>query len=146
MELTKFMNMCMVYDGDKVLVQNRVKKDYRGITFPGGKVEQGESFTDAVIREIFEETGLTIKNPMLCGIKDWYEEEKRYAILFYKTNKFTGSLVSSDEGEVNWVKLSEMKDLKLASGMDKMLKVFLEEDISEHYIYEENNGWIHVLK
>lgn len=38
--------------------------------FLGGHVEKGESFTDAVIREVFEETGLNISCPVLCGIKN----------------------------------------------------------------------------
>jgi len=70
-ETVTLTNMCMIYDGDKVLVQQKVDDDYSGITFPGGHVEKGESFTDAVIREVFEETGLTISSPVLCGIKDW---------------------------------------------------------------------------
>ena len=95
-ENVNFTNMCMVYDDDKVLVIDRKKKDWPGITFPGGHVELGESFTDAVIREIKEETGLTIYAPQLCGIKDWYEDDKRYVVFFYKTNRFEGTLQSSE--------------------------------------------------
>ena len=56
-----FTNLCMVYDDrGNILVQDRKNPDWKGVTFPGGHVEKDESFTDAVIREVFEETGLTI--------------------------------------------------------------------------------------
>ena len=140
-------NMCMVYDGNKVLVQEKIDNDYSGITFPGGHVEKGESFTDAVIREILEETGLKISSPRLCGIKDWTNDDgSRYMVLFYKTDNFEGELSSSEEGAVYWVDFEELKHLRLAEGMDKMLEVFLDENISEYFFYKENNEWFEVLK
>ena len=88
-ETVEFVNMCMIRNGNKVLVQNRVNPDWPGITFPGGHVERGESFVDAVIRELKEETGLTISKPQLCGIKNWYDDKDyRYVVLFYKKNTF----------------------------------------------------------
>ena len=65
-----FTNLCMISDGrGNVLVQDRHAADWPGVTFPGGHVEPGESFTASVIREVQEETGLTIERPKLCGIK-----------------------------------------------------------------------------
>ena len=147
-EKTVLTNMCMIYDDDgNVLVQDRRDSDWGGITFPGGHVEKGESFTDAVIREVYEETGLTIETPQICGIKQWPEDDGiRYIVLFYKTSHFAGELKSSEEGEVYWTKLSRLKDLPLARGMELMLRVFLEDEVGEYYIYEEDGEWKHVLK
>ena len=147
-EKTVLTNMCMIYDDDgNVLVQDRRDSDWGGITFPGGHVEKGESFTDAVIREVYEETGLTIEIPQICGLKQWPEDDgSRYIVLFYKTSHFAGELISSEEGEVYWTKLSRLKELPLARGMELMLRVFLEDEVSEYYIYEEDGEWKHVLK
>ena len=65
-ETVTLTNMCMICHENKVLVQDRKDPDWPGITFPGGHVEKGESFADAVIREVYEETGLKIKAPQLA--------------------------------------------------------------------------------
>jgi 8-oxo-dGTP diphosphatase len=145
-EKVEFTNMCMIYDEDRVVVIDRQKKDWPGITFPGGHVELGESFTDAVIREIKEETGLDIYTPKLCGIKDWTENDSRYVVLFYKTNKFSGNLTSSKEGKVWWETIENLPNLKLSNDMHDMLRVFLEDDLSEFFYYQKDNNWVYDLK
>ena len=72
MEKVEFTNMCMIYDDSgNVLVQERTKS-WKGIAFPGGHVDIGESFVESTIREIKEETNLDISDLELCGIKIWY--------------------------------------------------------------------------
>jgi 8-oxo-dGTP diphosphatase len=139
-----FMNLCMVYDGQgNILVQNRRKRDWSGITFPGGHVEAGESFADAVIREVWEETGLTIEHPVLCGIKQWAEEDgARAVVLFYKTDRFSGELKSSEEGEVFWVHREDFERLPLATDMAQTIRVFESDDFSEcFYTQDETGKW-----
>ena len=138
------MNLCMVYDGQgNVLVQNRRNPNWSGITFPGGHVEAGESFADAVKREVWEETGLTIEDPVLCGIKQWAEEDgARAVVLFYKTNRFSGELKSSEEGEVFWVRREEFERLPLAKDMAQTIRVFESDTFSEcFYTQDENGKW-----
>ena len=95
-----FTNMCMISDGaGNILVQDRKDPDWPGITFPGGHVESGEAFTASVIREVLEETGLTLENPVLCGVKQFQtRRDERYVVFFYKADQFSGELRSSDEG------------------------------------------------
>ena len=135
-------NMCMVYDGDKVLVQDRTDPDWPGITFPGGHIESGESFCASVIREVFEETGLTIENPRLCGVKQFQTKENaRYVVFFYKADQYHGQLQSSDEGEVFWLRRSEFDRYSFVEDFADMLKVFEQEDLNEFYYYKENGNW-----
>ena len=145
-ETVEFTNLCMVRDGDRVLVMDRKKEDWPGITFPGGHVEAGESFTEAVIREVKEETCLRIASPQICGMKDWVEEGIRDVVLFYKTEKFEGDLISSEEGEVWWEDLKELPNLDLSLDMEDMLRIFLEENLSEFFYYQGGEDWKYDLK
>ena len=145
---TEIVNMCMVFDKNLVLVEDKIQSEWGGLTFPGGHVEKEESLSDAVIREVFEETGLTIESPALCGTKDWVNEDgSRYLVLFYKTDKFSGKLKSSDEGKVFWIPLDELLAKKnLSLDMEDMIKVFLDDELSEFFYYRENGEWKYKLK
>lgn len=138
-----FTNMCMVYDeSGRILVQDRVSKNWPGLTFPGGHVDKGESFTKSVIREVWEETGLTIKSPVLCGVKQFQtNEDKRYVVLLYKANQFEGKLRSSDEGEVFWVAREELTNYQLAADFEEMLKIFESDQLSEFYYSKQGEQY-----
>lgn len=132
-------NMCMIYDTKgNVLVQNR-KKSWLGIAFPGGHVEPGELIIDSTIREVKEETGLDVSNLELCGIKQWFKpDEGRNICFLYKTCSFSGTVISTDEGENQWVKLSEIKTMNLAHTFDSMLDIFLNDNLTELYLLRKD--------
>ena len=138
-----FTNMCMVCDGEgNILVQDRKNPNWPGITFPGGHVEHGESFVDSVIREVKEETGLDIENPVLCGVKQFQtNDDCRYVVLFFQTNRFSGELRSSDEGEVFWIPRQDLHKYPLASDFAEMVEVFESENLSEFYYFRSNGQW-----
>ena len=139
-------NMCMIYDGTKILVEEKVGKGFKGIICPGGHVEENEPIVDSVIREIKEETGLTIKNPKLCGIKDWFDEDgTRYMVFMFTANQFSGTLCSSEEGEVFWTELSDLKNLSTMWHLEKMLQVVSSDEYSELFLDSADN-WKPVLK
>jgi 8-oxo-dGTP diphosphatase len=132
--------LCMVYDGNRILLQDRVKKDWIGLTFPGGHVEKEESFVQAIIREIYEETGLTIKEPKLCGVKQFQTDgDERYIVLLFKTDKYEGTLISSDEGEMRWIDRDSLKECVLVNDFMDLLKVF-DSDCYSEFMYERNKS------
>ena len=138
-----FTNLCMVYDdAGNILVQDRLDPAWPGLCFPGGNVEPGESFVESVIREVWEETGLTIENPILCGTKQFQtDSNERYVVLFYKTNHFSGQLKSSDEGKVFWIPREDLVKYTLCEDFPDMVKIFESDCLSEFYYYTENGDW-----
>ena len=137
-------NMCMVYDDKgRILILDRKKEDWPGVTFPGGHVEPGESFVESAIREVYEETGLTIENPILCGIKQFQEDDSpRYMVLLFKTNKFTGEIKNSPEGQVYWIERNDLKNYNLSIDFEAMVEIFEKDQLSEFYYYKnQDQDW-----
>ena len=80
----------------------------------GGKFEAGEMPEECVVREILEESGLSLQNPKLCGLlmfpnfkgNDWY-------VFVFTATEFSGELIDSPEGKLEWIPDEKILDLEL---------------------------------
>ena len=140
-ETVVLTNVCMVYDNQgNILVEDRKDEHWGGVALPGGHVEPGEEFVKSVIREVYEETGLTIESPKLCGVKQFtHYDGSRYIVFLFKTNVFSGTVKSSDEGEVFWLNRNEFGNYKTVQDFDKLLEVFDNDGLSEFFYDGEWN-------
>ena len=135
----KLMNMCMIHNREtnQVVAQEKVNSSsFNGLTFPGGHVENGEGIIESTVREVKEETGLDIEQLKFCGLINWYNNKthERWLLFLYKTETFSGEMLKkTHEGEVYWLDYERLFDVELARDMDKYLKLFLNDSISEAY-------------
>lgn len=145
-ENVELTTLCLIHKGNQYLLQDRVKKDWKGYTLPGGHVEPGESIVEAAIREMQEETGLTIRNPKLCGVKQFPIEGGRYLVFLFETEEFEGELVSSEEGVMHWVNAGELDTVKTVNDLKELLQVMLDDNLSEFRYVIEDGKWKIVLR
>ncbi len=123
--------LCYIEREDSYLMMHRVKKEkdinkdkWIGV---GGHFEQGESPEDCLLRETYEETGLTLTSYKLRGVitflTDVYEPEYMF---LYTADSYRGEITDCDEGTLEWVKKSDVYDLPIWEG-DKVFFRLLEE-------------------
>ena len=121
----KLTIMCMIYNDDgSFLVENRLKKDWPGLTFPGGHVEDDELIEEAVIREMKEETGLDLLEVEPKGYFEWNEfgDDVRHLAMLFKSNKYECKLKSSSEGEIFFIKEEDLPKYLLSNDFEKILE------------------------
>ncbi len=140
-ENTELTVVCLLRCGQQILLQNRTKKDWQGYTLPGGHVEPNESIVEAVIRETREETGLTVLDPVLCGVKQFPTDKGRYLVFLFRADRFTGTLTDSAEGHMEWVDRDCLSHYPTVPDFAELLQVMESDNLSEFRYIPEGNGW-----
>lgn len=127
----KLTTLCYIEKADSYLMLHRVKKDndvnkdkWIGV---GGHMEENESPEECIVREVREETGFTLTNYRLRGIVTFVLEDWGTEYMFlYTADGFEGNMIECNEGNLEWIKKSEVYDLPVWEG-DKIFFRLLEE-------------------
>ena len=112
----------MIYlekDGSYLMIYRNKKKNdinegkYLGI---GGHIEEGESKEEALVREVKEETGLTLKSFSYIGLVHFQENEYKEDMFIFHSSDFVGKLIECNEGELHFIKKKDILSLPLWEG------------------------------
>ena len=139
----KIGTLCYINNGESTLMLHRVKKKedihknkWNGL---GGKLINGETPEECVIREVKEESGLDIENPILKGILTFpkFDDVDDWMVFLFVCENYSGELIDCEEGKLKWVKNSEILNLNLWEG-DKIFIKWLNEKsfFSGKFIYK----------
>jgi ADP-ribose pyrophosphatase YjhB (NUDIX family) len=122
------VSAAIIRDGH-VLIVRRARKPAQGVyTLPGGVVEAGETLTEAIVREVREETGLTVEPVALAGHREAIVRDgdgrtaRHFVILAFAARWLAGEPAPSEEiDEAHWLRPSELKDLKTTEGLAEIV-------------------------
>ncbi len=134
----KLWTVCMIQDGDKVLLIDRQHDRFKGYIPPGGKVDFPES------REVKEEKGLEVSNLVFKGLYEYVNptSKDRYMIFNYLTKDFKGELLENPpEGKPVWVRIDEASNLPMQKSIKRRFPLFFEDGTFEIHVEwdHENN-------
>ena len=122
--------VCYLKKDDLVLMLKFSKKWGLVYAPPGGKFESGETPLDCIIREFYEETGLTLIDPKLQGISYW--KDKAEGIIFvFTAGNFSGELKESLEGSLEWIKIDDLLNIKQFNQNEKFTSYLFKNQLFE---------------
>lgn len=122
---------CYLKKDNQVLMIKFSKKWGSVYAPPGGKFESGESPLDCIIREFYEETGLTLINPRLQGISYW-QDVVEGIIFVYTAEDFIGEIKSiSEEGKLEWIKIEDLSKIKQFDQNEKFTPYLFQDELFE---------------
>jgi len=121
--------LCYIEHNGKYLMLNRNKKKndinsgkWIGI---GGKFEKGESPEECLVREVEEETGLTLKSFEYRGIVTFVNGEDAEYMHLFTSSDFSGTLKKCDEGELSWIEKEKLYELPMWEGDKLFLDILM---------------------
>jgi len=110
--VTVYGTICYIMRGDRVLLIRKVQGFGRGkLNAPGGKMREGETPEECVLREVYEETGLRLLNLRRHGVLNFYfgeKEEPDWVVYIFSSTSFTGEVKGSPEGPLEWVEVDRL--------------------------------------
>lgn len=122
---------CYLKKNNKVLMIKFSKKWGQVYAPPGGKFEEGESPLDCILREYYEETGLTLIEPKLQGISYWHDNAEGI-IFIYTAEKYNGDLKQvSEEGKLEWIEIENLKKIKQFEQNEKFTPYLFKDELFE---------------
>lgn len=123
--------VCYLKKDNKVLMIKFAKKWGSVYAPPGGKFEEGETPLDCIMREFYEETGLTLINPRLQGMSYW-KDSAEGIIFIYTAEDYTGELTEiSKEGTLEWIGLEDLSKIKQFDQNEKFTPYLFKDELFE---------------